>query len=29
MIKGVLLEFSSTSENIYLDENLEVDECNN
>ena len=25
----VLLEFSSTSENIYLDEDLEVDECNN
>jgi hypothetical protein len=29
MIKRLLLEFSSISEDIYLDEDLEVDECNN
>jgi hypothetical protein len=29
MGKGLFLEFSSISEDIYLDEDLEVDECNN
>jgi hypothetical protein len=29
MIKRLFLEFSSISEDIYLDEDLEVDECNN